>query len=680
MLYNNNEAAAILSLVDKVEVVSFDLFDTLIVRNVLHPSDVFSIVGKRAGLALDFREMRETAQRYARDRFQPQVQNHETTLTEIYAALERYGLETLCSQSLNAIMTIEMDTEKECIRPNTFMLNVFSACKAAGKRTIITSDTYFERPFLNALLTQCGYTEYDELIISSEIGRAKHDGSIWPWLVDHMGVLASKILHIGDNIGADFIRPRRAGLRCFHYRAALALALENPDYRRVHDLFSPSERTEEPISRWLACIANHAFTERSAAKYDGFRWFGLTSIGVVLVLFAHWLHQSAKRDGVERLLFLARDGYLLEQIYTALYPIEAGGIPAAYTYASRRAFRVPAIARIDDATLRMLTDFNHAQTVRFHLDALGLTPDDHLTAVQKAGFADLDALVPRQRTDQLVQLLRDLEAVIVEHAAEERVFLERYLYDSGALNAASVGLVDVGWNGSLQKAYAALVNNFWSIEQTINGYYVGLREPTVVFDKTGSLRRMRGFVCDLGTPRENLDLVYDGATLIEFALYAPHGTSLRFDSRNGKVAPILDDTKIGFNIDASCRIQLGVHDLVKITKELDLSGIDNIEPFLRPLKRIVHRPTKAEARLLGGFMLSTEIGKYTSLIPMARPRLANPLHLYREFKSSTWPRGYLRQIPFGRAIHRAATADHPAVVLTRRLLRKVLGLLRHITN
>ena len=51
---------------NEIKVVSFDLFDTLVVRPCIQPSDLFKIVAKRIDFEGDFVNIRKMAEQYAR--------------------------------------------------------------------------------------------------------------------------------------------------------------------------------------------------------------------------------------------------------------------------------------------------------------------------------------------------------------------------------------------------------------------------------------------------------------------------------------------------------------------------------------------------------------------------------------------------------------------------------------
>ncbi|WP_204338159.1 hypothetical protein, partial [Proteus mirabilis] len=76
--------------IEAAEVVSFDVFDTLFVRFVASPEDVFDLVGARHGLP-DFRRRRIAAQRDA-FRVMRAAGRREIDLDGIYAFLSDLGV------------------------------------------------------------------------------------------------------------------------------------------------------------------------------------------------------------------------------------------------------------------------------------------------------------------------------------------------------------------------------------------------------------------------------------------------------------------------------------------------------------------------------------------------------------------------------------------------------------
>lgn len=107
------------------QVVSFDIFDTLVKRDVANPHDVFTIVAalyaKRTGRVLErFRDERISAEKEARD----ESSSEEITLDQIYAKLMvRLGIDECAARKLEAL---EIEVELKVCRPNLQVVHAFN--------------------------------------------------------------------------------------------------------------------------------------------------------------------------------------------------------------------------------------------------------------------------------------------------------------------------------------------------------------------------------------------------------------------------------------------------------------------------------------------------------------------------------------------------------------------------
>ena len=99
---------------EKHKVISFDVFDTLIMRKVLYPADIFSIVEKRIRkkkkeLNFSFMDLRIEAERI----FYEKKKN--PTLEEIYRKLQE--LSDISNEFREQLLASEIAVEMECIIP-----------------------------------------------------------------------------------------------------------------------------------------------------------------------------------------------------------------------------------------------------------------------------------------------------------------------------------------------------------------------------------------------------------------------------------------------------------------------------------------------------------------------------------------------------------------------------------
>ena len=128
-------------------VVAFDVFDTLIKRDVARPTALFALLGA------DFAKARTQAEAEARA-----AKSGEVTLAEIYArpCLAGYDPAAECA------------AEIACAVPNLPVLKAARALHAQGKRLYYISDMYLPKVQLDAMLAKCGYDFFDGGFVSAD--------------------------------------------------------------------------------------------------------------------------------------------------------------------------------------------------------------------------------------------------------------------------------------------------------------------------------------------------------------------------------------------------------------------------------------------------------------------------------------------------------------------------------
>lgn len=188
------------------KIVSFDIFDTLIERECLLPFDVFFLAAMKLygekGMAVRFTLSRIAAEALSREG----MPGRETTLDRIYEFLT-WEAPAICS-----LKEFELSTEQEICRPKKSGIELMNKALEAQTTVVLTTDMYLPQPFIRQILTKCGICGYDRIFLSNEYGRNKSTGTLFETLKETMGVKAGEVLHIGDNIKADYLGARKAGI------------------------------------------------------------------------------------------------------------------------------------------------------------------------------------------------------------------------------------------------------------------------------------------------------------------------------------------------------------------------------------------------------------------------------------------------------------------------------------
>lgn len=189
--------------IDNYDYVSFDIFDTLIKRNVKNPENVFDIIEQKNVLK-DFKKKRLQAQKKA-------IQNtkrEEITLNEIYK-----NFENISEYEKNSLFKLEVDTEKDVCSKKNEIFEIYRYCLEHDKKIYIISDMYLPLYVIENILKENGYERYDRIVLSSDVMYTKRTGSIFKFVLKSDKIDNRKIVHIGDHPLSDYINPRKFGIQ-----------------------------------------------------------------------------------------------------------------------------------------------------------------------------------------------------------------------------------------------------------------------------------------------------------------------------------------------------------------------------------------------------------------------------------------------------------------------------------
>ena len=339
------------------EYVSFDIFDTLILRPFFHPTDLFSLLDEYykeliggSSQAL-FSEMRVESERNARDRMWQSCRAEEITLDEIYEQIQMdYVVPT---SVLNSIKKKEKDLEiKYCYARNTGK-DLYDLAKYLGKKILLTSDMYLDSATVDAILTKCGYDEY-QLFLSSVHRKSKFSGNLFKLLMKQLNINeASKICHIGDNLHSDVKIPASLGIKTHHMRKTTEMLTGSDSNNANTPLF---DHVMHPMSMFIdvqqgfasflglrcawALVANKLFDNpyidiKPGTDFNQNPYFvGYCALGMHLLSFVTWVI-NANKDREYTIHFVARDGYLPKLAFDLLN--DTGNLKTNYLRVSRKA-------------------------------------------------------------------------------------------------------------------------------------------------------------------------------------------------------------------------------------------------------------------------------------------------------------------------------------------------------
>lgn len=175
------------------QVVTFDVFDTLLWRRVLFPADAFELLPHGQGRRL--RAPAEAAVTAVCRRFL----RREPRLEDIYRV---YPFDR----------ADELALEARLARANPWCLQVVMDLVARGVNVAAISDMYLSSAQIAALLQAVGYPPLP-VYVSSEAGVSKHAGGrLFAHVAGHFSTPRSAWMHVGDNPHADVAMAQPQGL------------------------------------------------------------------------------------------------------------------------------------------------------------------------------------------------------------------------------------------------------------------------------------------------------------------------------------------------------------------------------------------------------------------------------------------------------------------------------------
>ena len=185
----------------KYENISFDIFDTLIERDVLDPLDIFTLVENETREP-NFRIKRIQAEKIARNKSLSKEVNIDDIYREYKAEIE----------SCESLKNVELRLETEHIHIKKRMIQFYKRCIAEDKNIFLVSDMYLKADFIDNLLKKCGIYGYKKLYVSCEYKKNKVTSELFKMLLKDESIMKNDIVHFGDSPKADLLGAWKAGI------------------------------------------------------------------------------------------------------------------------------------------------------------------------------------------------------------------------------------------------------------------------------------------------------------------------------------------------------------------------------------------------------------------------------------------------------------------------------------
>lgn len=432
------------------DVVTFDVFDTLLLRAVDRPDDAFFLVGAKLGYP-DFQRLRIEAEQLARQKKRQAGGNGEVTLREIWQELKE-----MCALPPEKGMYLELQVEQALCQGNPYFLPVVEGLRKLGKPMALLSDMYLPGAFVEELVENAGFGRFDRCFVSGEQGLSKWEGGLYGRLRETFPEAAT-FAHVGDNPHGDVVKAREQGFTPFPYRAVNGAG--GPF--RARDL----SRILGGVYRGIVNRRLHNGLDRFSKLYEyGFVYGGLFALG-----YCRFIRTWADQLQADRLLFLSRDGEALLTLYRRMYPEDFRPV---YAYWSRlAAAKVTAGLFPQDYFRRFLWHkVGKGIPLAKVVESMELTP--LLPELCGALGASPDTPLTHKNTKAVQNYFTEAWDRVLHLYEPQRRAAGAYYREllSGSSKAVAV---DIGWAGSGAVSLWWAAEKLWGLDCEITGLVAG---------------------------------------------------------------------------------------------------------------------------------------------------------------------------------------------------------------
>lgn len=532
-------------------VISFDLFDTLVMRKTLTQENLLTLVGMKlqeTGFFIpDFVRVRLGAEKHLSI-------GHAPYLTDIYREILMNF--PAFSVSPEKMANLEFETDLNNLIPRSDMVDLYCKALRDCKQVCIVSDTYYTKDQIEEILNRCGIPKCDGIFLSCNYDTGKNNRLFQIFRYGYRNY--EKFLHTGDDAVSDIESASKVNIAAFKIPGAQELFDSLGGMNLEANIHTYSDRIK--VSLFLSQLFNSPFQFESEQKgkitVRTSYAIGYLFAAPLITDFTLWYLKQVSERNIPNSWLCARDGYLLQKLIRLADPENK----SCYFLTSR-------IAAIR-AGMENKNDIAYVDSMKF-----SGTVEENL----KARFG-LDAEViyheiGSSESNQTDSLLNYAEPIL-ESAKTYRANFWKYIHTLN-LNNGPIAFFDFVAKGTSQMYAQKLVPDHHMI-----GYYFLQLEPEFMRDKGLEIHPF------FTNSELKTSSIYNNYYILETILTSPEPSVNGFDEEGKPV--FAAETRRERDIECILSMQQGVLDYFSdylslvpkeqrtINKELDGNLLDLI--------------------------------------------------------------------------------------------------------
>lgn len=400
--------------------------------------------------------------------------------------------------------------------------------KYPAERRCFLSDFYMPSSQLERILAYHGIQSLvDGGICSCDVGLNKRSGRLFRHVHDLFGVEPKQHVHVGDSVLADILPAKRLGMKAVHFEPAYEHTLTKNKLKQFSNRYALFQKIAKEIDEKLEVGDNDLIDKHKTAFQLG------VNAAPLFVGFMLHVAEQALKLGLPRLYFFTREGEFFIQVWKALFQngcVYGIRLPLVDTLeVSRISTFLPSLREVGVSEMRRVWNLYSTQSLSALLKTLNLNPEEYVQLTTQYGLNLTEPISSPWLDSRVRELFLDEEFSRKIRASIEghRANLFGYLgYKGFRADLKEVGIVDVGWRGTIQDNLAILHPNLM-----IHGFYLGLQE---FLNEQPSNCVKYAFGPNGNSSKEDLSLL-NAVSVVEMLCNSPNGSVLGWEfGRNGE--------------------------------------------------------------------------------------------------------------------------------------------------
>lgn len=539
---------------NQMKLVSFDIFDTTLIRKCGNPNNVFYILSKKLfpdnfALQKDFYNWRVHVEDYYR------IKN--TIEPDLYCLYDLMPSHLGQFYSAKEIAEFEKKTELDNLVANSEIKAKIDNYRDRGYTICFISDMYLDSKFLTSVLLNldCAVAG-DKVFVSNEYNKRKAiHGELYSVVRDFYPN-TKEWIHYGDNYESDYRCATKKGIVAKHYKT---------DY-------SPSERKmlnrfrDYPFFQELSVLIGFQRCCRLSKGNSPDTSNASDLIASLYIPYSFYIFSLVKELKIQSLYFLSRDANIFYELAKCCFS-EQLSLDIHYLYVSRKALINSCFETMSKNEILELLGKKTliGEYVSSVLSSLQISQDifDNI---------EFEKFQSEEDENLFFEILRKKRDSIIEGSRNKRIQVIDYLKQEGFLDSSgNVGVVDVGWIGTTRLILNRLKDKYGK-KGNVSFFYLGFENALLYSDKGNYYSFFPKSVNDLSVPYfiELIENYYSAAL---------HTSTIGYYSKDNHIKPVLEDNSneevqsLARNNIEVCKIIIGY---IKDCMSLDFNASYNV--------------------------------------------------------------------------------------------------------